>query len=332
MNTMKRISGTLFLACCLLLHSGTESRAQIPTTDIANLAEAITDALREEISERISAGHLDRGNEKLEKANKLSQERLDEMRDEFKKNYERIESYISKGENARQIAQAYQQAYNSYESLTSYLKYCKDNKLISAQSVRSIEGWSKSIYQQVEHANNMVADLFNKSNPMSQEGRLQQTSQRKEEMEDANDVLTERLHKEASTTIYSLLAQGTSNVLAGATGMAPTESNEYAAAIDGFVKETIDKMNTGNDITMDDAQAVSSGSSTVKSVFGFVEIIIAVLAVLFIPIAYARRGKDPQHQDALWKVFVGLLASLLLLELIKVCVFGGFFKMTLIDF
>lgn len=106
-----------------------------------------------------------------------------------------------------------------------------------------------------------------------------------------------------------LFAMGPQFVLHAATEpRAPTEQD-----LDNLVTKYGFGSNTNNN-----APTIEVNKTLFDAIFGFVYAVIGVLGIMLLLFAYQRVLKgEPQHQDALWKTMSGIIASVLVLSILK---------------
>lgn len=325
MRKTRTLIAAALLAVTLL--TGGRAHAQIPTTDVANLAQNITawvDEVMAAAEQLRSMGiSIDISKEKLEHAREI---------------YNKVGSYIKDGREMYEIYRATQRAYDSYGYLMEYVEMCRESRMLTAGQVGAVRRQATYLYHQVTDIAEMVQQFLDPKNPLPQEARIRLLSEKKDEIDAVGRTFEDQLREDMRRQSLSCLSTGADIVVANAIGMptpldgmeARTAFSEDDPAVEDYIAETRRRLD-GKDAF--DPQEGATGNAVVDNVFGFTTAVIGIVAVMLLVWAFARRGKDPQHDDVLWKWFVGLLFALLLLQLIKVCVFdSGFFTMTIMNF
>lgn len=318
---MKKIR-TLILAAILALFVGTpKAHAQVPTVDPVLIAQE-TIAWIDEIfsaSEQLAA---------LGEQFAVVKEQLDQA----KKIYEKVTPFIQEGREIYQIYRAIDRAVDDFTMMENYVTACAQSGRMSAAKARSIRMQMTRFVNEVKEIENSVKEYLKTSNLLPPEARIKLILASLTEIDDISDEI-ETLYIDEMADIYNdNLNASAALILDNALGNGYDEQKEKAAQ--QRAQDIIDKTKLALDSeTKKDPQYDGPNKAVVDNVFNFTTVIIAVVATLLLVWAFARRTKDPQHADALWKVFAGLIFVLLLLQLIKVMVFdSGFFSMTVPNF
>lgn len=310
MKHLKRILTGLAVAAGLFFGE-TRASAQFAVTDLPLLAQEII-AWTDEI---IAAG--DQLSKLTDSVNKYQ-----EMIDKTKAIYNKIDPYIQSGKTLYEVYRETDRIAYDFKMLEQYITNVGQGKLTPSK-IRALRMQATLLAKELEYIVQDVQKILDPFTNFSTKDREEATEKKKEDLEKISETVEETMHTDALGMINAELERSIQSSTMAAIGM--ISSPEQEKKRDEMLKKVYKKV--GNTAGVDGSNETelykTDSTTTVDKVFDFVTAVIGVMAVLMLVWAYGSRAKgEPRHQDALWKVFAGLIFILLLLQVLKVTIFG----------
>lgn len=314
------------LATVALIFGETKAHAQFSVTDIPLLAQEIT-AWVDEIT--AAGDQLVKLGESVEKAEQMVN-KTKEIIEKTKDIYNKIDPYIDAGKKVYDIYRETERIGYDFKMLEQYIATFGQTKL-SPSKIRALRMQATRLATELEMIVTDIQAVLNAVTNLTTKDRDDALKEGKENLEKITGEIEGSMYEDVYALVNNELEKDIQLQVQAAFGEIPSSEDEkiFDERLKKIVNEAKKKI-VGQDEELYDADA----ATTVDRAFNLVTAIIGVLAVLMLVWAFGSRVKgEPRHQDALWKVFAGLIFILLLLQVIKVTIFGIHgFDMTLPNF
>lgn len=298
-----------------LLFSRTNAYSQgLPVTDPLLLAQEIVDWIDELTSAGDQLAQLTKSVEKYEQMIKKTQDI-----------YNKIDPYVKSGKTMYEVYRETDRIAYDFKMLEEYITNVGQGKLTPSK-IRALRMQATLLAKELEYIVQDVQKILDPFTNFSTKDREEATEKKKEDLEKISATVEESMRADALGLINAELERSIQNSTMAALGLinSPEEQKKQDDMIKKICKEVARKSGVTNTNEADLYKTDANADVTVDKVFDFVTAVIGVMAVLMLVWAYGSRAKgEPRHQDALWKVFAGLIFILLLLQVLKVTIFGA---------
>lgn len=167
-----------------------------------------------------------------------------------------------------------------------------------------------------------VKSILDINNSLSQTERENKLAEMKEKFTRYHNVLNELYANDIKEVSSNYIAAGQDYAMKRTLRLGGNEKLDVAVKINWSDPSLLS--NAGSPSRGDQQNGSAKITFTADTYFSIVQMIIGLMMACFMVINWHRRNKgELQHQDALWKVFAGGMASLLILQCIKLCLFDS---------
>lgn len=324
MNSLiKRIATTALISVTLLLATPQKASAFLGIGDICLTFDATNEtiSLKQLFEDIFQFGEqIETMTQQLETTKNLWQN--------AKSVYNSISPYITKAKAYRSLISEAELLYFDFEQVSYIVQEMGNDPNWSVSRIHRYYNLINRIVKDVTDDYDFLKEVLSFDNSLTQEARAAKIDTLCRKFSRHHDIIHQWLDEDVTAYADKLEAAGQNESLKAfgiITASSPTEARAAITPIRPIDWESIsarEKSLKASDPEMSEREAYRKAKygekNTLENAFAITQIIISILIALYLIVNWFRRNKgEPQHQDALMKVFGGGLASLLLLQCLK---------------
>lgn len=236
--------------------------------------------------------------------------------------YNKISPYLKKSAAYSEVITEMDRLQMDFTQISNALGTLSTDKTWSVGRVQQYYRILSQAISDVALDVDFVKSILDINNSLSQTERENKLAEMKEKFTRYHNVLNELYANDIKEVSSNYIAAGQDYAMKRTLRLGGNEKLDVAVKINWSDPSLLS--NAGSPSRGDQQNGSAKISFTPDTYFSIVQMIIGLMMACFMVINWHRRNKgELQHQDALWKVFAGGMASLLILQCIKLCLFDS---------
>lgn len=236
--------------------------------------------------------------------------------------YNKISPYLKKSAAYSEVITEMDRLQMDFTQISNALGTLSTDKTWSVGRVQQYYRILSQAISDVALDVDFVKSILDINNSLSQTERENKLAEMKEKFTRYHNVLNELYANDIKEVSSNYIAAGQDYAMKRTLRLGGNEKLDVAVKINWSDPSLLS--NAGSPSRGDQQNGSAKISFTPDTYFSIVQMIIGLMMACFTVINWHRRNKgELQHQDALWKVFAGGMASLLILQCIKLCLFDS---------
>lgn len=240
--------------------------------------------------------------------------------------YNKISPFLQKAAAYTEVIAEIDRLMDDYNRVSSLVSSLSTDKNWSVARVNRYYQVLKKVSEDVIYDVDFVKSILDVNNSLTQVEREEKLAEMKEKFGRYRSVIDNFIEEDVEDMSELYHAAGEDYAMKRNLRLGGNEKLDVAVKIDWSDPATlreIDRISKQSDGSHAGG-SLNAGGSLAENLCSIVQLVIAIMMACFMVINWYRRNKgEPQHQDTLQKVFFGGMASLIILQCIKLCLFDS---------
>lgn len=240
--------------------------------------------------------------------------------------YNKISPFLQKAAAYTEVIAEIDRLMDDYNRVSSLVSSLSTDKNWSVARVNRYYQVLKKVSEDVIYDVDFVKSILDVNNSLTQVEREEKLAEMKEKFGRYRSIIDNFIEEDVEDMSELYHAAGEDYAMKRNLRLGGNEKLDVAVKIDWSDPATlreIDRISKQSDGSHAGG-SLNTGGNLAENLCSIVQLVIAIMMACFMVINWYRRNKgELQHQDALQKVFFGGMASLIILQCIKLCLFDS---------